>query len=105
MPADVFQAETANFLQRVTPHHARMPPNEAFTANGSITLSKSGRFSQLEYSFPLKLMAPRLHSPCPHLGVCYVLSFGGGLVSGDAVLLEVRVEAECTLLMLTQVRL
>jgi urease accessory protein len=79
-------------------------PQDPFTARGRIVLSKNARFKHLEFSFPLKLMAPRLHSALPNLGVCYVLSFGGGLVSGDTVLLRVEVEPDCSLLMLTQVR-
>jgi hypothetical protein len=79
-------------------------PQDAFTARGHIVLSKNTRFKHLEFSFPLKWMAPRLHSTLPDLGVCYVLSSRGGLVSGDTVLLRVEVEPECSLLLLTQVR-
>lgn len=78
----------------------------SFATAGQLTLSRHGAacsFSEMRYSFPLKLMAPKLRAATPNVGVCYLLTYGGGLVSRDVVDLQIRVEALCTLLLLTQV--
>lgn len=60
-------------------------------------------FTTLTASYPLKLLAPHpLPSTPPHVGVCYSLAYGGGLVAGDEISLEVEVGARAGLLMLTQ---
>lgn len=57
--------------------------------------------SELSYSYPLKLLSPRLsHS---NVAVVYALTYGGGLVAGDTVDLNVRVEDGTSLVLLTQV--
>ena len=58
-------------------------------------------FSELSYSYPLKLLSPRVTTP--GVGVVYVLTYGGGLVGGDRVNLGVEVEEGARLVMLTQV--
>ncbi|EKM61217.1 uncharacterized protein PHACADRAFT_82650 [Phanerochaete carnosa HHB-10118-sp] len=57
-------------------------------------------FSELSYSYPLKLLSPRLARP--NLAVVYVLTYGGGLVDGDSVDLEVNVNDRTSLALLTQ---
>jgi urease accessory protein len=70
---------------------------------GLIHLLPSGSFSHLAYSYPLKLISP---SPLPSssrgLRIVYLLSYGGGLISGDKIWIEVLVEPGGTLILLTQ---
>jgi urease accessory protein len=63
-------------------------------------------FSELSYRYPLKMLSPQTH-PTPSgvpLGIAYVLSYGGGLVSGDKIDLEVEVDSNVALMLLTQVK-
>lgn len=57
--------------------------------------------SKLSYSYPLKLLSPRLSHP--NVAVVYVLTYGGGLVGGDRIDLEVGVNDRTSLVLLTQV--
>ncbi|PKI83081.1 hypothetical protein MVES_002963 [Malassezia vespertilionis] len=72
-------------------------------------------FSHLQNQFPLRLLTP--HAACRNatitaakyekvpvkgIGILYVVGFGGGLVSGDHVDLEVDVGSNTRLLLLTQ---
>lgn len=84
-------------------------PTPSTTSPGSghlvLTSPLTGRskFSKLTASYPLKLLSP---SPLPstprNLGTCYVLAYGGGLVAGDEISLEIVVEHSAGLLLLTQ---
>ncbi|KAG7528233.1 hypothetical protein FFLO_06322 [Filobasidium floriforme] len=61
------------------------------------------RFSSLSASYPLKLLSPSpLTSTPENLGTCYVLAYGGGLVAGDEISLDIVVQAGAGLLLLTQ---
>ncbi|SHO76285.1 Uncharacterized protein MSYG_0623 [Malassezia sympodialis ATCC 42132] len=73
------------------------------------------RFSHLEASFPLRLLSPTNScedatrnaaaygtAPQKSVGVLFMVSFGGGLVSGDHIDLDVDVGSDTRLLMLTQ---
>lgn len=53
-------------------------------------------------SYPLKLLSPKL--PPYNVAVVYVLTYGGGLVAGDRVKLDVDVQEGAALVLLTQVR-
>ena len=71
---------------------------------GRIRVQSDGNeavLSELSYSYPLKLLSPRLSHP--NVAVVYVLTYGGGLVAGDFVDLNVRVEDGTALVLLTQV--
>lgn len=71
---------------------------------GTINLQSHGSdavFSELSYSYPLKLLSPRVATL--NVGVVYVLTYGGGLVGGDRVKLGVEVGEGARLVMLTQV--
>ncbi|KDQ12931.1 hypothetical protein BOTBODRAFT_34072 [Botryobasidium botryosum FD-172 SS1] len=71
---------------------------------GRAVLRKSGNeasFSELSYSYPLKLLSPQGASDAP-VAIAYMMSYGGGLVSGDQVELDVDVGAGTSLLLLTQ---
>ncbi|KND04603.1 uncharacterized protein SPPG_00321 [Spizellomyces punctatus DAOM BR117] len=56
--------------------------------------------STLTYTYPLRLVSPRAHTP-NHVSV-YVLTYGGGLVSGDRISLTVKVDEDCAMSLLTQ---
>lgn len=58
--------------------------------------------SELSSSYPLKLLSPKL--PPHNVAVVYALTYGGGLVAGDQVKLEVEVRDGAALVLLTQVR-
>lgn len=71
---------------------------------GHIHLLSSAQFAQLAFVYPLKLISPTpLASSPKRLRTVYLLSYGGGLISGDKVWLDVLVESEAKLLVLTQV--
>ncbi len=73
--------------------------------NGHIQLDLHGQeavFSKLSYQYPLKLLSPRISEP--GVAIAYVLTYGGGLVSGDNINLNIHVSSGTSLVMLTQVR-
>lgn len=73
--------------------------------SGHIVLDLHGNqavFSSLSYRYPLKILSPRIHEPT--VAIAYVLTYGGGLVSGDRIHLRVDVASGASLLLLTQVR-
>lgn len=72
---------------------------------GRIVLQRLGEnvaFSELSYRYPLKLLSPRI--PQKDTAIVYILSYGGGLVGGDRISLQVNVQSGANLLLLTQVR-
>ena len=80
--------------------------NDDGAGNGKITLNLHGRqaiFSELSYRYPLKLLSPRV--PYPSVAIAYVLTYGGGLVSGDRINLRVNVDSGAMLILLTQVNM
>jgi len=58
-------------------------------------------FSTLQFSYPLKLISPQRQFH-PKVGCLYILSYGGGLVAGDRVALQVNVQSGAKLVLLTQ---
>ncbi|KAJ7103655.1 UreD urease accessory protein-domain-containing protein [Mycena belliarum] len=70
---------------------------------GRISLALHGTdavFEELSSAYPLKLLSPRIHRP--GLAVAYIISYGGGLVSGDSVALAVAVGSGAILVLLSQ---
>ncbi|CAG8463307.1 7199_t:CDS:1 [Ambispora leptoticha] len=57
-------------------------------------------FSTYRASYPLKFISPRTHSP--HLAAVYLLTYGGGLVSGDVISVKVECLEGVNLMLLTQ---
>lgn len=58
-------------------------------------------FTELLATYPLKLLSPK---PAQNtVAIVYVLSYGGGLVNGDHVKLDIHVKDGCRLLLLSQV--
>ncbi|ORY97831.1 UreD urease accessory protein-domain-containing protein [Syncephalastrum racemosum] len=76
-------------------------PNEP----GSGTLvcqchGKTGKFSRIHAQYPLKFIPTKGHAE--RLSVVYMLSYGGGIVSGDQFNINITVESRAILLLLTQ---
>lgn len=92
-------------LNTLVPSAARAPAH----GKGKAVLRASADeavFSELSYRYPLKLLSPRTHAT-PNgvpIAIAYMLSYGGGLVSGDRIDLEVDVGSNSTLMLLTQVK-
>lgn len=63
---------------------------------------KETSFSELSYTYPLKLLSPKLPSDGNPVSIVYILSYGGGLVPGDMLDLEIEVGAGASLMLLTQ---
>lgn len=59
-------------------------------------------FAELSSAYPLKLLSSRVI--LDNIALLYMLSYGGGLVSGDCVVLEVSIVVDAILVMLSQVR-
>ena len=59
-------------------------------------------FTHLSCTYPLKLLSPR--SKEDSVAIVYVLSYGGGLVGGDEVDLDIAVREGASLMLLSQVR-
>ncbi|KAJ3185550.1 hypothetical protein HDU87_000173 [Geranomyces variabilis] len=55
--------------------------------------------TQLAFAYPLRLLAPRAHS---RSAAAYALTFGGGLLSGDRITLNVSLASHTSLALLTQ---
>lgn len=71
---------------------------------GRIVLRTDGYstgFSEMSAMYPLKLLSPQL--PSTDVPVVYMMSYGGGLVGGDCVELEVDVQDGARLAILSQV--
>lgn len=56
--------------------------------------------SDLACTYPLKLLSPSTHNDT---AMVYMMTYGGGLVGGDAIDLNVNVEAGAKLVLLSQV--
>lgn len=77
----------------------RLAPGE-----GVVKLARAGQqavFETVQFSYPLKLIVPKRHF-MDGLNVLYMISYGGGLVAGDRVVMHVEVEKGATLVLLTQ---
>jgi len=57
-------------------------------------------FSELSAAYPLKLLSPKVDQNT--VAIAYVLSYGGGLVGGDHIKLNINVKDRCRLLLLSQ---
>jgi urease accessory protein len=57
-------------------------------------------FSTFRASYPIKLLTPKVHSP--YLAAVYIVTYGGGMVSGDFISLSVETHPNVNLMLLTQ---
>lgn len=81
------------------------PARESRHGKGTAILRANGSeamFTNLSYTYPLKILSPQASSSIP-VGIAYVVSYGGGLVSGDRIDLEVDVGEGAYFVLLTQV--
>lgn len=79
-------------------------PERLLPGEGIVKLSKlvqTATFSDLQFSYPLKLIVPSRHF-FDGIACAYVISYGGGLVAGDRVKLDVEVTEGSGLVLLTQ---
>ncbi|XP_020626273.1 urease accessory protein D-like [Orbicella faveolata] len=58
--------------------------------------------TQLQYTYPLKFLVPGFASSVPTCQWLYIITFGGGLVEGDNVAVDVKVGENCTVVVTTQ---
>jgi urease accessory protein len=87
----------STFPATLSPGHGHLVLSSPLATGGR------SRFSSLSASYPLKLLSPSpLTSTPENLGTCYVLAYGGGLVAGDEISLDIVVQARAGLLLLTQ---
>ncbi|XP_019637471.1 PREDICTED: urease accessory protein D-like [Branchiostoma belcheri] len=56
----------------------------------------------LQYTYPLKLLLPQNVSETKTCQWLYVITFGGGLVAGDNIQLDIELAEECTVVVTTQ---
>lgn len=82
---------------------AAAPESEIPAGHGRIACTLNGStvaFSELSSTYPLKLLSPR--SAANAVAIVYMMSYGGGLVCGDHIKLQVRAEGGSRLLLLSQ---
>lgn len=82
-------------------------PTQSKPGNGTIHLSLlppgTPRLRTINYQYPLKLVSPApLRADDQLIHTVYLLTYGGGLVAGDAIDLHVVVEKTTRLVLLTQ---
>lgn len=75
-----------------------------YAGDGRIACTSYGStvvFTELSAAYPLKLLSPK---PAQNtVAIVYALTYGGGLVSGDHVKLNINIKDGCRLLLLSQV--
>ncbi|RIB05285.1 UreD urease accessory protein [Gigaspora rosea] len=89
----------------VTPSQGNTPDIKPPPGHGKITChlppgTKKPTFSTFRASYPLKFLTPKTHKP--NLAAVYFLSYGGGLVSGDSICVDVEIFQNVNLMLLTQ---
>jgi urease accessory protein len=82
-------------------------PTQSKPGNGTIHLAlldpKTPRLRTVNYQYPLKLVSPApLRTDDRLVHTVYLLTYGGGLVAGDAIDLHVVIEKTTRLVLLTQ---
>jgi urease accessory protein len=58
--------------------------------------------STLDFTYPLKLISPSSSTSLPYGILVFLLSYGGGLVSGDHIFLKIKLESYTKLSLVTQ---
>ena len=92
---DVPPMATATAVSRRADRSARFAGVDGAPGCGALTVALSGGQSRVTRAFaasPLRLLTPRNHGPASWI---FTSTFGGGLVGGDAVFLEVDVDRRC----------
>ncbi|KAG8905561.1 hypothetical protein FRB99_008666 [Tulasnella sp. 403] len=84
-----------------------LPRRRSIHGSGRAVLQALGRdavFSELSYTYPLKLVSPKIDAQNP-VAIAYILSYGGGLISGDQIDITFEIGSGAVLQLLTQVNL
>src|ERR1700744_3150043 len=69
--------------------------------SGAVHLTaQPAQFATLSFSYPLKLIAPSSTGGSVH--TLFLLTYGGGLVAGDSICLDIKLDPATKLLLLTQ---
>jgi urease accessory protein len=81
-----------------------MFPPTTPAGHGTVHLTANPpQFRTLTYAYPLKLISPApLHRPHRVIQTLYLLTYGGGLVAGDAISLAITLDPATALILLTQ---
>ncbi|KAI8912367.1 UreD urease accessory protein-domain-containing protein [Powellomyces hirtus] len=75
-------------------------PSPAGTGRITCTFRNSRtHLTEFSSTYPLRLLSPRSHS---HSAAVYMLTYGGGILSGDQTQTTIAVGEHCTLTLLTQ---
>ena len=77
--------------------------SETPAGHGQIAVSLhagSAVLSTLSSKYPLKLLSPYIHDKT---ALVYLMTYGGGLVGGDEIVVDVKVQSGARLLLLSQV--
>ncbi|KAG8799258.1 hypothetical protein FRC17_007184 [Serendipita sp. 399] len=89
---------------------AYIPPRKVVQGKGRAEVHVFGdnaHFSELSYTYPLKLLSPRQttaarDAAAQRVAILYNLTYGGGLIGGDRVELSLDVKPDAKLVLLTQ---
>ena len=83
------------------------PARKPIRGTGRAHLQAFGKdaiFSELSFTYPLKLISPKiLGEDVPPVAIAYILSYGGGLISSDRIDISFEVGPRAILMLLTQV--
>jgi hypothetical protein len=77
--------------------------SESSAGHGHVAVSlHAGKaiLSSLSSAYPLKLLSPYIHD---ETALVYLMTYGGGLVGGDEIVVDVTVQLGARLLLLSQV--
>jgi urease accessory protein len=79
------------------------PPSNA-AGHGEVYLTASpSQFKTMTYAYPLKLISPSpLQSSTHTVHAIFLLTYGGGIVAGDTIYLNITLESNTRLIVLTQ---
>lgn len=80
---------------------SKLPPGSGLIRVLASPNSPRPSFTDLAFSYPLKLIVPSRHLQ-DGIACVYLISYGGGLVGGDRVRLEIDVGRDTGLVVLTQ---
>ncbi|CAG8630480.1 10813_t:CDS:1 [Cetraspora pellucida] len=76
------------------------PPGHGKIACHLPSGTRKPAFSTFRASYPLKFLTPKVH--IPYLAAVYFLSYGGGMVSGDSICIDIETFQNVNLMLLTQ---
>jgi len=87
-------------LEQYNKTNSKPPPGHGHIVCHVSSSTTRPSFSTFRASYPIKLLTPKVHSP--YLASAYIITYGGGMVSGDSVFLSVEIHPNVNLMLLTQ---